>query len=85
MSETYFITGAQGCIGSWSQVAHNNGDLITFGGPPIPIAAAMDDSAIRRTLSGLPSTPLEAGVHETMRRFAALRDADRLDTSDLEP
>jgi nucleoside-diphosphate-sugar epimerase len=64
-----------------SQVAHN---LITFGGPPIPIAAAMDDTEIRRVLNGLPSTPLEAGVHETMERFAALRDAGRLDTSDLE-
>ena len=50
----------------------------------IPIAAAMDDTAIRRVLNGLPSTPLEAGVHETMERFAALRDAGRLDTSDLE-
>jgi nucleoside-diphosphate-sugar epimerase len=64
-----------------SQVAHN---LITFGGPPIPIAAAMDDTEIRRLMNGLPSTPLEAGVRETMERFAALRDADRLDTSDLE-
>src|SRR5215813_3084168 len=63
-----------------SQVASNNGDLITFGGPPIPIAAAIDDTAIRRTLNGLPSTPLEVGVHETMERFAALRDAGRLDT-----
>ena len=67
-----------------SQVAHNNGDLITFGGPPIPIAAAIDDTAIRRVLNGLPSTPLEVGVHETMERFAALRDAGRLDTGDLE-
>jgi nucleoside-diphosphate-sugar epimerase len=64
-----------------SQVSHN---LITFDGPPIPIAAAMDDTAIRQTLNGLPSTPLEIGVHETMERFAALRDAGRLDTSDLE-
>jgi UDP-glucose 4-epimerase len=62
----------------------NNGDLITFGGPPIPIAAAMDDTAIRHALNGLPSTPLEAGVHETMERFVALRDAGRLDTSDLD-
>lgn len=67
-----------------SQVAHNNGDLITFGGPSIPIAAALDDSAIRQTLNGLPSTPLEVGVHETMARFAELRDANRLDTGDLE-
>jgi nucleoside-diphosphate-sugar epimerase len=64
-----------------SQVAHN---LITFGGPPIPIAAAMNDTAIRRVLNGLPSTRLEAGVHETMERFAALRDAGRLDTSDID-
>src|SRR5687768_112418 len=61
-----------------------NGDLITFGGPPIPIAAAMDDTAIRRVVNGLPSTPLEIGVHETMDRFAVLRDAGRLDTSDLD-
>jgi len=60
-----------------------NTDLITFGGPPIPIAAAMDDSAIRRLMSDLPSTSLETGVRETMDRFTALRDAGRLDTSDL--
>jgi len=58
-------------------------ELITFGGPPIPIAAAMDDSAIRRVMSNLPSTPLETGMRETMERFAALRDAGRLDTGDL--
>ena len=60
-----------------------SGDLITFGGPPIPIAAAMDDSAIRNTIGSLPSTPFESGMRETMDRFAALRDAGRLDTSDL--
>jgi nucleoside-diphosphate-sugar epimerase len=61
----------------------SNSDLITFSGPPIPIAAAMDDSAIRRLMNDLPSTPLEIGIRETMDRFAALRDAGRLDTSDL--
>jgi nucleoside-diphosphate-sugar epimerase len=59
------------------------GELITFGGPPIPIAAAMDDSAIRRLIGVLPSTPLETGMRETIARFAALRDAGRLDTGDL--
>ncbi len=63
--------------------ASSDRDLITFGGPPIPIAAAMDDSAIRRLMSDLPSTPLETGMRETMDRFTALRDAGRLDTSDL--
>ena len=61
----------------------SSSDLITFGGPPIPIAAAMDDSAIRRLISDLPSTPLEIGMRETMDRFASLRDAGRLDMSDL--
>jgi len=60
-----------------------NRDLITFGGPPIPIPAAMDDTAIRKIMSELPSTPLEAGIRETMEKFAALRDAGRLDTSEL--
>ena len=60
-----------------------NGDLITFGGPPIPIGAAMDDSAIRRLIGSLPSTPLDSGISETIARFAALRDAGRLDTGDL--
>lgn len=61
-----------------------NRDLITSGGPPIPIAPAMNDAAIRRFIGALPSTPLEAGVRETMDRFAALRDAGRLDTSDID-
>ena len=61
-----------------------NGDLITFSGPPIPIAAAMDDTAIRKVINALPSTPLDVGVRETMDRFAALRDAGRLDTSDID-
>ena len=61
-----------------------NGKLITFGGPPIPIAPALDDSAIRKVMTALPSTPLGVGVRETMDRFAALRDAGKLDTSDID-
>lgn len=70
-------------IASFINTFSANAGLITFGGPPIPIAAAMDDSAIRNTIGSLPSTPLEAGMRETMDKFAALRDAGRLDTSDL--
>jgi nucleoside-diphosphate-sugar epimerase len=61
-----------------------DGALITFGGPPIPIAPALDDAAIRRFIGDLPSTPLEIGVRETMDRFASLRDSGSLDTSDLQ-
>ena len=60
------------------------GKLVTYGGPPIPIASAINDAAIKRALGDLPSTPLAAGTHETMQRFAELRDAGRLDTSDIE-
>src|SRR5688572_22129220 len=61
-----------------------NGELATFGGAPIPIAPAMNDAAIRRIIGELPSTPLQTGVRETMRRFAELRDAGQLDISDIE-
>jgi len=58
-------------------------ELITFSGPPIPIAPAIDDAAIRRAIGSLPSTPYRDGIRATMNRFAELRDAGRLDTSDL--
>lgn len=60
------------------------GELVTFGGPPIPIAPALNDTAIRKFIGRLPSTPLEIGIRETMSRFATLRDAGRLDTSDID-
>lgn len=58
--------------------------LVTFGGPPIPIAPALNDQAIRRTVGQLPNTPLEAGIGETINRFIELRDSNRLDTSELD-
>jgi nucleoside-diphosphate-sugar epimerase len=61
-----------------------NGDLVTFGGPPIPIAPAMNDAAFMKTIGPLPKTPLDAGVAETMERFSILRDTGRLDTSDID-
>ena len=61
-----------------------NRQLVTYGGPPIPIAPAINDAAIKRALGDLPSTPLAVGIHETMQRFAELRDAGRLYTSDIE-
>ena len=57
--------------------------LITFSGPPIPIAPAIDDSAIKRAVGPLPSTPYQDGIRATMKRFAELQAAGRLDTSEL--
>jgi nucleoside-diphosphate-sugar epimerase len=59
-------------------------ELVTFGGPDLPVAPSMNDAAIRNVITGLPSTPLEAGVAETMDMFSLLRDEGRLDTSDLD-
>ena len=59
-------------------------ELVTFGGPQIPVASSMNDAAIRRVINDLPSTPLTEGIHETMDMFSVLRDEGRLDTSDLE-
>jgi nucleoside-diphosphate-sugar epimerase len=59
-------------------------ELVSFGGPPIPIAAAIDDTAIKLAIPGLPSTSLEVGISETMKRFSQLREAGRLDTSDVD-
>jgi nucleoside-diphosphate-sugar epimerase len=59
-------------------------ELITFGGDPIPVAPELNDAAIRRAIGNLPATPVEVGVHETMKLFAELRDDVRLDTSDIE-
>lgn len=58
-------------------------DLITVGGPPIPIAPALSDSAIRQSIPGLPSTPLVDGIRDTMSRFSQLAKAGVLDISDL--
>jgi len=63
---------------------HSRSELITYGGPPIPIAPSMNDAAIRRVIGPLPSTSLEDGVRETMQQFAALRDSGGLDTSDID-
>lgn len=58
--------------------------LVTWGGPPIPIAPALNDAMIRQTIGELPLTPLTDGVRETMRRFIDLQHAGRLDTGDIE-
>ena len=58
--------------------------LITHGGPAIPMPPALDDAALRALLPNLPRTALEKGVRDTIERFAALREAGRLDTADID-
>jgi hypothetical protein len=58
--------------------------LITSGGPPIPMPPALEDGALRAAVPGLPRTSVAQGVADTIGRFAALRDAGRLDLTDIE-
>lgn len=57
---------------------------ITYADAPLPIAAEMDDHAIRAALGPQPATPLAEGVRATIERFVELRSEGRLDTSDLD-
>ena len=57
---------------------------IRVDGPPLPIPPALDGAALDAAVPGLPRTPLEEGIRETMQRFTALREAGRLDTRDLD-
>lgn len=57
---------------------------ITYSDTPLPLAAAMDDAAIRAALGELPSTPLVEGARMTIERFAELLEEGRLDTGDLD-
>ncbi len=57
---------------------------MSIDGPAIPMPPSLDDSALRAVIADLPSTPLEEGVRETVRRFRALDAAGRLDTADID-
>jgi nucleoside-diphosphate-sugar epimerase len=58
--------------------------LVRAEGPHLPIAADLDDSALRRDLGEVPMTPLEEGIRETATIFDRLQREGRLDTQDLE-
>jgi len=58
--------------------------LITFDPTPLGLPPELDDSAIVRALGDIPHTPLSQGAKETVERFAFLRRAGRLDTTDLD-
>ncbi len=52
-------------------------------GPVLAIPTQLDGSAIHRDFPDLPDTSLDAGVGETLRRFAALHEQGLLDQRDL--
>lgn len=58
--------------------------LVTLGTQQIAIAYDLSDDGITRDLGGMPKTPLEDGIRETVAIFRKLKDEGRLDTADLE-
>ena len=58
--------------------------LVSIDGPGIPMPPSLDDSALRAVIADLPSTSLEEGVRETVRRFRALDASGRLETADID-
>jgi nucleoside-diphosphate-sugar epimerase len=63
---------------------HAEASKIRIDGPALPIAAHLSDGALRAALPGLPVTSLDAGVADTMERFARLHHDGRLPTEDLD-
>ena len=57
--------------------------LITHGDRILPIAPDLDDARLEARLGPIPRTALRDGIAATYDRFAALREAGRLDLSDL--
>jgi hypothetical protein len=58
--------------------------LITARGNQLPIAADLDDSALRHDLGEDLRTPLEEGIRETASIFERLEREGRLETKDIE-
>ncbi len=52
--------------------------LITFAGPQVPVAYRMDDTALRTKVPGIPRTPLEDGVRQTLELYERLKAEGRL-------
>jgi nucleoside-diphosphate-sugar epimerase len=58
--------------------------LIKAQGKQLPIAADLDDSALKHDLGEDPHTPLEEGIRETVNIFERLDREGRLETKELE-
>jgi len=71
-------------IHTLEQVLPNAHGLIKAQGKQLPIAADLDDSALKHDLGEDPRTPLEEGIRETVNIFERLDREGRLETKELE-
>jgi nucleoside-diphosphate-sugar epimerase len=70
-------------VATLCDVAPEAASLVTHGVRQLPIAPDLDDSRLGAAFGPLPKTSLEDGIRATYRRFVELREAGRLDLSDL--
>jgi nucleoside-diphosphate-sugar epimerase len=71
-------------IHTLEQVLPHADGLIKARGKQLPIAADLDDSALKHDLGEAPRTPLEEGIRETVNIFERLDREGRLETKELE-
>ena len=71
-------------IHTLEQVLPHAAGLIKAQGKPLPIAADLDDSALKHDLGQDPHTPLEEGIRETANIFERLNREGRLESKELE-
>ena len=71
-------------IHTLEQVLPHAGGLIKAQGKQLPIAADLDDSALKHDLGEDPHTPLEEGIRETVNIFERLDREGRLETKELD-
>jgi nucleoside-diphosphate-sugar epimerase len=55
--------------------------LITSSGPQVPVAYRMNAAQLHSNVPGIPKTPLEDGVRETLQIYQRLQAEGRLDTA----
>jgi nucleoside-diphosphate-sugar epimerase len=86
-AEAYNIRGAvapiEEYVATLRQVAPAASDLVTHGDRQLPIAPELDAARLAERFAPIHLTSLADGIADTYKRFVALRDAGRLDLSDL--
>ncbi len=55
--------------------------LISAKGPQVPVSYRMDASALDAAVPGIPKTPMEDGIRQTLEMFARLRAENRLSST----
>jgi nucleoside-diphosphate-sugar epimerase len=72
------IVSMQDLIAMLEEIHPGARQLITHGGPQVPVAFKMDDSQLHANVRGIPKTPLRDGVERTLTIFRRLRSEGRL-------